>query len=75
MRLADFLVVRLVEVLVHADDLAVSVDLPPPALTKDSADALVALFLGMCRRRYGDSAVIRAFTRRERDAVDALRAF
>jgi uncharacterized protein (TIGR03083 family) len=75
MRLADFLVVRLVEVLIHADDLAVSVDLPPPAITDGSADALVALFLGMCRRRHGDRAVIRAFTRKERDAVDALRAF
>jgi hypothetical protein len=62
-------------VLVHADDLAVSVDLPGPALTQGSSDALVALFLGMCRRRHGDRAVIRAFTRRERDAVDALRAF
>jgi len=75
MRLADFLVVRLVEMLVHADDLAVSVDLPAPALTDGSSDALIALFLGMCRRRHGDRAVIRAFTRRERDAVDALRAF
>ena len=75
MRLGDFLVVRLVEVLVHADDLAVSVDLPGPALTEGSSDALVALFLGMCRRRHGDRAVIQAFTRRERDAVDALRAF
>jgi Mycothiol maleylpyruvate isomerase N-terminal domain len=75
MRLGDFLVVRLVEVLVHADDLAFSVDLPGPALAQDSSDALVALFLGMCRRRHGDWAVIRAFTRRERDAVDALRAF
>ena len=75
MRLADFLVVRLVEVLVHADDLAVSVDLPGPELTKGSSDALVALFLGMCRRRHGDRAVIRAFTRKERDAADALRAF
>ena len=49
--------------------------LPGPALTEGSSDALVALFLGMCRRRHGDRAVIRAFTRRERDAVDALRAF
>ena len=75
MRLGDFLVVRLVEVMVHADDLAVSVDLPGPSFTEDSTDALVALFVGMCRRRHGDTAVIRAFTRRERDAVDALRAF
>jgi hypothetical protein len=75
MRLADFLVVRLVEVFVHADDLAVSVDLPAPALTAGSSDALIALFLGMCRRRHGDRAVIGAFTRRERDTVDALRAF
>jgi hypothetical protein len=75
MRLNDFLVVRLVEVLVHADDLAVSVDLPSPELTEGTADALIALSLGMCRRRHGDRAVIRAFTRKERDAADALRAF
>jgi hypothetical protein len=29
----------------------------------------------MCRRRHSDAAVIRAFTRRERDAVQALRVF
>lgn len=75
MRLDDLLVVRLVEVLVHADDVAVSVGLAAPSLTEASSDALVALFVGMCRRRHGDRAVIRAFTRRERDDVEALRAF
>ncbi len=75
MRLDNYLVTRLIEVVVHADDLAVSVDVPPPAFTADSCDPIFPVFGCMCRSRHGDAAVIRGFARRERDAVDALRSF
>jgi hypothetical protein len=75
MRLDDFLLVRLVEVVVHSDDLAASVSLPTPTFTEDTSGALISFFLEMCRRRHGDAAVLRAFTRRERDTAKALLVF
>jgi hypothetical protein len=75
MRLDEFLATRVVEVMVHADEIAASVALPSPSFPSESGDAVIARLVGVCRRRRGDTAVIRAFTRRERDAVDALRVF
>jgi hypothetical protein len=75
MRLKDFLLVRVVEVVVHSDDLAASVSLPTPTFSQTTNDAVTDLFIAMCRRRHGDAAVLRAFTRRERDTVQALRVF
>jgi hypothetical protein len=75
MRLDDFLVTRVVEVVVHSDDLAASASLPSPTFPAQVGDAVIGLFVEVCRRRHGDSAVVRAFTRRERDAAHALRVF
>jgi hypothetical protein len=75
MRLDQFLVTRVLEVMVHADDLAVSVSKPSPSFSPECGDAITALLLEICRQRHGDMAVIRAFARRERDVVDALRVF
>jgi hypothetical protein len=70
----DFLVSRIVEVIVHGDDLAVSVGLdapdPPPAA---SALAIELLVRG-AREHVGDLAVLREMTRQERSTTDALRA-
>jgi uncharacterized protein (TIGR03083 family) len=71
-RLSDYLLTRIVELVVHADDLAASVDLPmeiPP----DVASATFAAFLQMARVRSGDVSVLRAFTRRERGDPEDLR--
>jgi Mycothiol maleylpyruvate isomerase N-terminal domain len=73
MRLGDFLVTRLVEVVVHTDDLAASVTLSTPVFSSEVSDKAISFFVDTCRRRHGDAAVIRAFTRRERDSVQALR--
>jgi uncharacterized protein (TIGR03083 family) len=56
---------RVVELLVHADDLAVSVglDLTPPP---DAVAVAVACLVDAARAVHGDTAVLRAFTRRER---------
>ena len=71
--LDEYLKTRLVELLVHVDDLAVSVGLPDPEFPQEAREAVIDVLLGAARRRHGDLAVIRAFTRRERDSVQALR--
>jgi hypothetical protein len=63
--LDDYLATRVVELVVHADDLAtsvdVAVDVPPPALEL-ATDVLVEI----ARRRRGDLTVLRGLARRER---------
>jgi hypothetical protein len=71
--LDEYLKTRLVELLVHVDDLAVSVGLSDPELPQEARELVIEVLLGAARRRHGDLAVIRAFTRRERDSVQALR--
>ena len=69
--LDDYLETRILELVVHSDDLAEStgraVELPPEALA-----ITVRHLLEVARQRHGDLAVARAFTRRERDTLDAL---
>lgn len=75
MRLDDYLLTRLVEVTVHADDLALSVGLEPPRWPREVANMVIAHLVEVSRLRHGDLAVLRALTRRERDHVEALRVF
>jgi len=70
--LDDFLGSRTIEMLVHADDLAVSVGLPPLDLPPDAAKMATSTLLELARRRSGDLAVLRALTRRERQGSDIL---
>lgn len=73
--LASYLATRVIEVLVHADDLATSVGVAPPDPDPAAAGVAIASLVGMARSRSGDLAVLRALTRRERlpDPYDALR--
>jgi hypothetical protein len=73
--LDDYLVTRLVEQLVHCDDLAVSVSADTPAFPPAAVDIVFANLVEVARIRHGDLAVLRAFTRGERDAANALRVF
>ena len=75
MPLEDFLTTRLLEVVVHADDLATSVGRTTPTFPRECTDIVINLLIEMSRRRHGDPAVIRAFTRHERDNIHALRVF
>ena len=74
MALDDYLETRVIELVVHCDDLAVSVgttvDIPA-----DAASIAVSHLLEVARQRHGDLALLRAFTRRERDDAAALRVF
>jgi hypothetical protein len=71
--LDDYLVTRLIELLVHTDDLAVSVGLPSPDFPLAASRPAIAALVDVAILRHGDDAVLRALSRRERDAVDALR--
>jgi hypothetical protein len=72
--LQDYLRTRVLEVVVHADDVACSVrgllvDDPPPA----AIDISLGVCLEMARARAGGVGTLRAFTRAERAEPDALR--
>lgn len=65
----DFLVTRAMELLVHSDDLAASVDLPTPAFPDNVVAHVVDLLAGVAVRRHGQTAVIRALSRPQRAPV------
>jgi uncharacterized protein (TIGR03083 family) len=73
-RLDEQLRTRVVELLVHADDLAVSCGIAPPVLPAEAAGIAIDLLVATCRHRSGDLAVLRALTRAERADPDTLRA-
>jgi hypothetical protein len=73
MLIDDYLPTRLVEIVVHADDLAASVGADPIGFDADATSTVIDILVGIARSQHGDAAVIRALTRRERDAVKALR--
>jgi uncharacterized protein (TIGR03083 family) len=64
--LRDCLVTRLVELLIHADDLAVSLAVPTPSFPGEAAEPVLELLLRHAHRRHGTAALLRAFTRAER---------
>ena len=67
----DFLVVRLMEIVVHADDLAASVGIPTPAFDDDVLHPALALLAMLGARRHGQDAAVRALSREERAARPA----
>ncbi|HEY6277032.1 MAG TPA: maleylpyruvate isomerase N-terminal domain-containing protein [Streptosporangiaceae bacterium] len=71
--LDEYLRTRVVELVVHSDDLAISigVDLTPPEPA--TCQVAIATLMDVARIRHGDLAVLRALARRERDEVAALR--
>jgi uncharacterized protein (TIGR03083 family) len=72
--LDEYLVTRLIELVVHIDDLCVSVGVPTPPMPDGAMDAAVGALVGVARVRHGDLLVLRALTRRERaDATSVLR--
>lgn len=73
LRIDDYLVTRVIELVVHVDDLAVSVSVPPPDLPSDALGLAIDALVETARLKHGDLAVLRALTRRERDQVRALR--
>jgi len=70
----DFLVCRLLEIMVHADDLATSLGCPTPQFDDAVRDPVVALLAALSVRRHGQGAVLRALARAER-ATGSVSAF
>ena len=71
--LDEYLVTRLIELVVHGDDLAASLGVPAPPLPAAATGLAIATLVEVARLRHGDGAVLRALARRERDTVGALR--
>lgn len=74
--LSEYLATRILEAIVHGDDVACSVPgLEVPEPPSRAVSASLEVCLGMARARVGDLESLRAFTRAERATPDALRVF
>jgi hypothetical protein len=62
----DFLVTRLMEMVVHSDDLAASVDVPTPDFGLAILDPVIRLLGALAVRRHGQDALVRTLTRPQR---------
>ncbi len=62
----DFILTRMMEVMVHSDDLAVSIGVPTPEFPRSVARPVLTLLTSLAERRHGQPALIRALTRSER---------
>ena len=72
--LDDYLTTRMMELAVHADDLAVSVGVPTPELPAEVTGPVLDLLARLSVRRHGAVAVMRAYSRAER-APESIAAF
>jgi Mycothiol maleylpyruvate isomerase N-terminal domain len=71
--LDGYLVTRLVELIVHADDIAASAGITAPELPADAYARATDLLVGVAVHRVGPAEVIRGLTRPDRAHPDALR--
>jgi hypothetical protein len=62
----DFLVTRLMEMVVHSDDLADSVGVPAPDFGPAVLDPVLGLLAALAVVRHGQDAVVRTLTRPQR---------
>jgi hypothetical protein len=70
----DFLLTRVMELVVHGDDLAVSIGVPTPEMPAAATEATIRLLASIAAWRHGPLAVVRALSRRER-APESISAF
>jgi hypothetical protein len=75
MPLDSYLVTRMVEAVIHSDDLAHSLGIDTPTFAPDVVDIVMVALLGMGRERHGDVAMLREFARGERATGDRLPVF
>jgi uncharacterized protein (TIGR03083 family) len=74
-RLDDFLRTRVMELVVHADDLAVSAGVGPPQPSPVAATVAIEALMATARANHGDLTVIRALARSERSDADVFPVF
>ena len=70
----DWLTTRLMEIVVHSDDLAASVGVAPPAWSPEVLAPVLGLLTGVAVERHGQDAVVRALSRPQR-APSSVSAF
>jgi hypothetical protein len=70
----DFLVTRLMEMVVHSDDLAASIGVPSPQFALDTIDPVIRLLSTLAVLRHGQDALIRTLSRPQR-APQSISAF
>lgn len=75
MPLDSYLVTRMVEAVIHSDDLAHSLGIETPTFAPDVVDIVMVALLGMAREIHGDVAMLREFARGERATGDRLPVF
>ncbi len=63
---SDFLLTRMMELVVHGDDLAASVDVPSPEFPEKVVLPVLGLLAEVAVRRHGPVAVVRALSRPQR---------
>lgn len=73
--LDDFCRTRMIEIGMHIDDLAVSVDVPTPELSQDVTGEIIDIVVGIARHLHGDWAVIHALARAERATAGVIPVF
>ena len=73
LRREDFLLTRLVEIVVHTDDLALSIEVDPPAFPEQAITPVLHLLVALALERHGQSAIVSALSRAERSR--AISAF
>jgi hypothetical protein len=66
LRRDDFLVMRMMEITVHSDDVAASVGLTAPSLPESVLGPVLGLLTRLAVQRHGQSAVVAALSRAER---------
>jgi len=62
----DFLTTRMMEIVVHSDDLAASVGTPTPQFEEGVIAPVLGLLTGVAVRRHGQAALVRALSRPQR---------
>jgi hypothetical protein len=62
----DLMVTRLMELMVHSDDLAASIGVETPQFPDDVVAAVLGLLSGVAVERHGQTAVVRALSRPQR---------
>lgn len=75
MTVADYLVTRLVELVIHSDDLAASIGTDPPDFSSEAMSEVTGCLVEIARRRSSSLALIRFMSRRERSQDDPFRVF
>ncbi|QIM21151.1 hypothetical protein G7075_08435 [Phycicoccus sp. HDW14] len=64
----DFLVTRVMEVLVHSDDLAASIGVPTPQFAPEAGYVALGLLASVAADRHGQTAMVRHLSRPQRAA-------